>query len=145
MASHKQHKDSNLKMTLWREVAASILPNVNGEVALELIQKCWKSLRDKFRRTFNGRMLSQKSGAGADDVESVDTAWPYFELLLFLRDTMVTRPSGRPTQPLARFVLAISRLRPLCFADRRADACPPDEVASLQCPNGSPYSPYRFS
>ncbi|KAH7966733.1 hypothetical protein HPB49_019016 [Dermacentor silvarum] len=46
--------------------------------------------------------------------------------------------SCRPTQPLARFVLAISRLRPLCFADRRvdADACPPDEVACLQCPNG---------
>ncbi|KAH7942487.1 hypothetical protein HPB49_024593 [Dermacentor silvarum] len=46
--------------------------------------------------------------------------------------------SCRPTQPLARFVLAISRLRPLCFPDRRvdADACPPDEVACPQCPNG---------
>ncbi|XP_049516382.1 uncharacterized protein LOC125942261 [Dermacentor silvarum] len=63
-------------------------------VALELIQKRWKSLRDKFRRIFNGRILSQKSGAGADDVESVDTAWPYFQLLLFLRDTMVTRPTS---------------------------------------------------
>ncbi|KAH7966780.1 hypothetical protein HPB49_019486 [Dermacentor silvarum] len=50
---------------------------------------------------------------------------------------MVCR-GGFVSEPLARFVLAISRLRPLCFADRRvdADACPPDEVACLQCPNG---------
>ncbi|KAH7959521.1 hypothetical protein HPB49_011593 [Dermacentor silvarum] len=55
--------------------------------------------------------------------------------------------SCRPTHPLARFVLAASRLRLLCFADRRADAdtCPPDKVACLQCPNGSPCLPYRFS
>nr|XP_050028017.2 uncharacterized protein LOC126523448 [Dermacentor andersoni] len=39
-------------------------------------------------------MKSQKRGAGAEDVESVDTARPFFELLLFLKDTMVTRPTS---------------------------------------------------
>ncbi|XP_054921362.1 uncharacterized protein [Dermacentor andersoni] len=94
MASHKQHKDRNLKAALWTEVTAAVLPDINIQVGLELVQKRWKSLRDKFRRIFNGRIKTQRSGAGADDVESVDTAWPYFELLLFLKDTMVTRPTS---------------------------------------------------
>ncbi|XP_075539863.1 uncharacterized protein LOC142574723 [Dermacentor variabilis] len=94
MASHKQHKDRNLKAALWNEVTASVLPDINIQVGLDLVQKRWKSLRDKFRRIFNGRIKTQKSGAGADDVESVDTAWPYFELLLLLKDTMVTRPTS---------------------------------------------------
>ncbi|KAH7966016.1 hypothetical protein HPB49_012940 [Dermacentor silvarum] len=59
-------------------------------VAPELVQKRWKSLRDTFRRYFSGHMQSQTSGS--DDVQSVDTDWPLFELFLFLNDRMVTRP-----------------------------------------------------
>ncbi|KAH7967092.1 hypothetical protein HPB49_022582 [Dermacentor silvarum] len=81
-----------MKTAVWREVAASVLPNINGELAPELVKKRWKSLRDTFRRYFSGHMQSQTSGA--DDVQSVDTDWPLVELFLFLNDRMVTRPTS---------------------------------------------------
>ncbi|KAH8030966.1 hypothetical protein HPB51_012434 [Rhipicephalus microplus] len=90
MASHQQHKDKIVKVAMWREVAAAVLPNVNiGDVA-ELVQKCWKSLRDKFRRLFVANKKA-KSGAGLDDVECITITWPYFQLRYFLKDTMQTR------------------------------------------------------
>ncbi|KAH7957368.1 hypothetical protein HPB52_018148 [Rhipicephalus sanguineus] len=92
MASHKQHKDRNVKTALWSEVAAAVLPNVDNKVAVEMAQKRWKSLRDKFRRLLTAVLQARKSGAGRDDVDSVDTSWPYYELLMFLKDTMLTRP-----------------------------------------------------
>ncbi|KAL1483727.1 hypothetical protein MTO96_033001 [Rhipicephalus appendiculatus] len=70
MASHRQHKDKNVKAALWWEVAAAVLPGVNVDGATELVQKRWKSLRDKFRRLFVAYKKSRKSGAGLDDVES---------------------------------------------------------------------------
>ncbi|KAL1482627.1 hypothetical protein MTO96_033675 [Rhipicephalus appendiculatus] len=94
MASHKQHKDRDVKAVLWSEVAVAVLPNVDHKVAVDMVQKRWKSLRDKFRRLINNVLQARKSGAGRDDVDSVDTSWPYFELLMFLKDTMVSRPTS---------------------------------------------------
>ncbi|KAL3186464.1 hypothetical protein MRX96_027507 [Rhipicephalus microplus] len=88
MASHRQHKNKIVKAAMWREVAAAVLPNVNIDDAAELVQKRWKSLRDKFWRLF----VSKKSGAGLDDVECI--TWPYFQLLYFLKDTMETRATS---------------------------------------------------
>lgn len=55
------------------------------------LQKRWKSLRDKFRRLLKGLQEEKKSGAGADDVQD-DVVWPFFEQMMFLRDTMEYRP-----------------------------------------------------
>ncbi|XP_075738421.1 uncharacterized protein LOC142784507 [Rhipicephalus microplus] len=90
MASHRQHKDKIVKAAMWREVAAAVLPNVNIDDAAELVQKRWKSLRDKFRRLFVANKKA-KSGAGLDDGECITITWPYFQLLCFLKDTMQTR------------------------------------------------------
>ncbi|KAL3245493.1 hypothetical protein MRX96_017952 [Rhipicephalus microplus] len=79
-----------VKAAMWREVAAAMLPNVNIDDAAELVQKRWKSLRDKFRRLFAANKKAN-SGAGLDDGECITITWPYFQLLYFLKDTMKTR------------------------------------------------------
>ncbi|KAH8037966.1 hypothetical protein MRX96_045270 [Rhipicephalus microplus] len=89
MASHWQHKDKIVKAAMWREVAAPVLPNVNIDDTAELVQKHWKSLRDKFRRLFVANKKA-KSGAGLDDVKCITITWPYFQLLYFRKDTMET-------------------------------------------------------
>ncbi|KAH8033459.1 hypothetical protein HPB51_013133 [Rhipicephalus microplus] len=111
MASHRQHKDKIVKAAMWREVAAAVLPNVNIDDAAELVQKRWKSLRDKFRRLFVANKKA-KSGAGLDDVKCITITWPYLQLLYFLKDTMQTRAPAsqvkagrqppRPDSPTAR-------------------------------------------
>ncbi|KAL3184683.1 hypothetical protein MRX96_006013 [Rhipicephalus microplus] len=93
MASHRQHKDKIVKAAMWREVAAAVLPNVNIDDAAELVQKRWKSLRDKFRRLFVANKKA-KSGAGLDDVKCITITWPYLQLLYFLKDTMQTRATS---------------------------------------------------
>ncbi|XP_077512680.1 uncharacterized protein LOC144123810 [Amblyomma americanum] len=62
--------------------------------SVDLVQKRWKSLRDKFRRLYTARQLGRKSGAGADDIEATDFVWAHYEQLLFLRNTMFTRPTS---------------------------------------------------
>ncbi|XP_075550764.1 uncharacterized protein LOC142584543 [Dermacentor variabilis] len=63
------------------------------------VQKRWKSLRDKFRRCYNDATC-QKSGAGAE--EESECSWPFFELLMFLRDTMETRATSGSFQMLSQ-------------------------------------------
>ncbi|KAH6946311.1 hypothetical protein HPB50_012759 [Hyalomma asiaticum] len=90
LARHKDHRNRHRKAVLWREVADIALPGVRDGVTA--VQKRWKSLRDKFRRLYT-EMSSRKSGAAADE-DDFECTWPYFELLLFLRDTMETRPTS---------------------------------------------------
>nr|XP_054926113.1 uncharacterized protein LOC129384593 [Dermacentor andersoni] len=63
------------------------------------VQERCKSLRDKFRRCYNDAM-SQKSGAGVE--EESECSWPFFELLMFLRDTMETRATSGNFQMLSQ-------------------------------------------
>ncbi|KAH7977920.1 hypothetical protein HPB49_003947 [Dermacentor silvarum] len=78
MASHRQHKDKYVKAALWREVAAAVMPGVG----IEAVEAATGQVAHKNR---------QRSGAGQDDVESGDSTWAFFDLLLFLKDTMQTR------------------------------------------------------
>ncbi|KAH7960154.1 hypothetical protein HPB49_017453 [Dermacentor silvarum] len=88
---HKDHKNRFKKAVLWSEVAAAVLPNVSG--AEVIVQKCWKSLRDKFRKVTKVHKDSQKSGAGADDTEDSlpDNVWLHSDQLRFLKDTVEGR------------------------------------------------------
>nr|XP_054925831.1 uncharacterized protein LOC129384402 [Dermacentor andersoni] len=63
------------------------------------LQKRWKSLRDKFRRVLKTLQEEKKSGAGADDVQD-DVAWPFFDQMMFLRDTMEYRPTSGNVPPV---------------------------------------------
>ncbi|XP_077511414.1 uncharacterized protein LOC144121868 [Amblyomma americanum] len=77
----------------------------NCAESVDLVQKRWKTLRDKFRRLYTARQLGRKSGAGADDFEPTDFVWAHYEQLLFLKDTMVTRPTSgnyrqQPREPV---------------------------------------------
>lgn len=58
-----------------------------------MLQKRWKSLRDRFRRMLTAWKAARKSGAGTEEVEgAIDITWPYFEQMLFLKDSMEGRP-----------------------------------------------------
>ncbi|KAK8764149.1 hypothetical protein V5799_033244 [Amblyomma americanum] len=92
---HKDHKNRLKKNILWAEVAAAVLPNVPN--AENLMQKRWKSLRDKFRRILVANKECQKSGAGAEDAEESvngDVSWAYYDQMMFLRDSVEGRPTS---------------------------------------------------
>ncbi|XP_072145960.1 uncharacterized protein [Dermacentor andersoni] len=96
MARHREHKNKFVKAALWREVAAAVMPvGVGIEEGVELVQKRWKSLRDKFRRLFFAHKDQLRSGASQEDAESLESSWPFFDALLFLKDTMQTRDVGQ--------------------------------------------------
>ncbi|KAH6925509.1 hypothetical protein HPB50_006255 [Hyalomma asiaticum] len=67
------------------------------------IQTRWKSLRDKFRRLCTQLKAAHKSGAGAEDTDEMNVSWPYFEMLLFLKDSI----EGRATSGNMKSVQAI--------------------------------------
>ncbi|XP_049511772.1 transcription factor Adf-1-like [Dermacentor silvarum] len=92
-AKHREHKNRVKKNVLWVEVAAIVLPGVlNAE---NIVQTRWKSLRDKFRRLFVANKKEQKSGAGAEETdEAANVTWPYFEQLMFLKDSIEGRPTS---------------------------------------------------
>lgn len=86
---HKDHKNRFKKRMLWAEVAAAVLPGVTDAEAM--VQKRWKSLRDKFRRLVTAQ-IAQKNGIKTEDQaadgNADDVTWPYYEQLLFLKNSM---------------------------------------------------------
>ncbi|KAL7299575.1 hypothetical protein TKK_0007339 [Trichogramma kaykai] len=64
----------------WNRVA--IILNIDKTV----IQKKWKSIREIFKREYKKVQNSTKSGAGAAD--AYVSADPYYESLLFLKNTL---------------------------------------------------------
>ncbi|KAH7975838.1 hypothetical protein HPB52_006183 [Rhipicephalus sanguineus] len=58
-----------------------------------LIHTRWKSLRDKFRRLCVALKAAHKNEAGAEDTKELDVAWLYFDMMVFLKDSV----EGRPT------------------------------------------------
>lgn len=86
--THRDHKNRFKKHKLWSQVAAALLPRIpNGD---SIVQKRWKSLRDKFRRFLTARQHCQQNGQAADELGEI--TWAYFSQLLFLKETMDLRP-----------------------------------------------------
>ncbi|KAM7289999.1 uncharacterized protein ISCGN_030127 [Ixodes scapularis] len=96
----KDYKDTNKKKLLWVEIAELMLPGDPTDVSLILVQRRWKSLRDRFTRYVAELAKQQKSGAGAEDTIP-DVTLPYFEQMLFLKDTVAHRQtSGNMVVPV---------------------------------------------
>ncbi|XP_077517633.1 uncharacterized protein LOC144128248 [Amblyomma americanum] len=89
----KNYNARNVSEAAWRRVAAAVGATVPD------VKNRWKNLRDTFRGVFKGRIQAKKSGPGADEVEETAT-WIFFERLLFLRDTMRSRPTSGNVEPL---------------------------------------------
>ncbi|XP_049514183.1 uncharacterized protein LOC125941256 [Dermacentor silvarum] len=74
------YKDQRKKMTAWEEVAAECGRDPDGST----VQARWKSLRDTFTKKHRAWKTGAPSGSGADG--SNDIRWPYFKLMIFLKD-----------------------------------------------------------
>lgn len=61
-------------------------------IADKHIQTRWKSLRDKFRRLCVALKAAHKNEAGAEDTKELDVAWLYFDMMVFLKDSVEGRP-----------------------------------------------------
>lgn len=74
------YKDPRKKMTAWKEVLA----DCGRDPAGCSVQTRWKSLRDTFIKKHRAWKTGATRGSGGDDEKS--TRWPYFKLLIFLKD-----------------------------------------------------------
>ncbi|KAL1423701.1 hypothetical protein MTO96_020862 [Rhipicephalus appendiculatus] len=99
-------KNRPKKNALWLEVAAIVLPGAPD--ADKHIQTRWRSLRDKFRRLCVALKAAHKSGAGAEDTGESDVAWPYFESMLFLKDSIEGRPTSGNMESAQELLLQMS-------------------------------------
>lgn len=123
----RDHRNRYKKAMLWNEVAAVVLPGgadagkptsldrstwhvfhcfrskfsvVLFALAVNNVQKRWKYLRDRFRRVFNAKRRSFKSGSAADfddhiyddddenneNIGNDDANWAFYNQLAFLKD-----------------------------------------------------------
>ncbi|CAK1554371.1 unnamed protein product [Leptosia nina] len=65
----------------WKEVAG-LFPDME-EMAL---RKKWKNTRDQFMKEFKKIPVSRSGDAGADQNTSM---WPYFKMMLFIKDDVI--------------------------------------------------------
>ncbi|XP_014247423.1 uncharacterized protein LOC106665490 [Cimex lectularius] len=88
--NHKsEHYHSrDIQRRFWNEVAEE----TNNKV--EELKKKWRGLRDIFRRECK-KAIASKSG----DQEEYIPKWPYYKIMLFLKDTMTTRDSRGSVPP----------------------------------------------
>ncbi|KAL3191500.1 hypothetical protein MRX96_059869 [Rhipicephalus microplus] len=70
LATHKDHKNRQVKDALWKEVGQIMYPGKASKECITALQKRWKFLRDKFRRLFVLAQKKKKSGMGTEDADS---------------------------------------------------------------------------
>ena len=78
---HGQQGTNHYKVLLkkenaWKTIAAALGGNVSGVFTVEMCMKRWKALQEQGK---------QKSGDAADN----SPPWPYYDLLLFLKDFII--------------------------------------------------------
>ncbi|KAH6919762.1 hypothetical protein HPB50_029250 [Hyalomma asiaticum] len=95
-----EFKNKVKKNALWLEVTAAVLPGVTNAG--------WKPLRDKFRRLWTQLKAAHKSGAGAEDTDEINVSWPYFEMLLFLKDSIEGRATSGNMKSTQAILLDLS-------------------------------------
>ncbi|KAL3182585.1 hypothetical protein MRX96_034510 [Rhipicephalus microplus] len=88
LATHKDHKNRQVKDALWKEVGQIMYPGKASKECITALQKRWKFLRDKFRRLF---VLSPEKKRKAAWARKTPTPTPK---LVFLRDTMTFRETS---------------------------------------------------
>ncbi|XP_039297226.1 uncharacterized protein LOC111059543 [Nilaparvata lugens] len=71
----------DVQRRLWNEVAQE------SKIKVEEVKKKWRGIRDIFRREFK-RANAHKSG---DPGEDYIPKWPYYKIMLFLKDTITSR------------------------------------------------------
>jgi hypothetical protein len=74
----RSYRDSRVKENAWKEVARYL------DTSVELAMKKWKSLRDRFVR----ELKKTKHRVSGDSGPPATSSWKYFEVLMFLADTM---------------------------------------------------------
>ncbi|XP_077489656.1 transcription factor Adf-1-like [Amblyomma americanum] len=79
-STRKDFKEQRKRMAAWAEVATEVGcdPEDNN------LQGRWKSLRDTFTKKHRAWKTGAPSGSGAADAQHVK--WPYFHMMMFLKD-----------------------------------------------------------
>ncbi|XP_075440404.1 uncharacterized protein LOC142485084 [Ascaphus truei] len=75
------YHDRFLTKKLWSEI---------GEImscGTDILKTKWKNLRDSFRRELN-KIIHPRSGDAAASVHEYTSSWPYFSMMLFLKEQM---------------------------------------------------------
>nr|CAI5845527.1 unnamed protein product [Callosobruchus analis] len=80
--TNKSYHMRDVQRKLWQEVA------VEMSVKVEDVKNKWRGLRDTFRKEFT-KSKKRKSGDGAESV--VTSKWTYYNMLLFLSETVARR------------------------------------------------------
>ncbi|XP_050311195.1 uncharacterized protein LOC126746843 [Anthonomus grandis grandis] len=78
----KLHSNRNVVDKCWKEIAEEMKEDENK------LRKKWKYIRDQFSVEL-GKFPPPRSGDAANDTPT--SKWPYFKLLLFLKDTVMPR------------------------------------------------------
>ena len=77
ITSHS-YRDIRVKENAWKEVAREL------DISVELAMKKWISLRDRFVR----ELKKTTHRVFGDSGPPTTSSWKYFEILMFLADTM---------------------------------------------------------
>ncbi|CAG9822198.1 unnamed protein product [Phaedon cochleariae] len=82
---HKLHSNRNSVDRYWKEISNEIIEDEAK------VRKKWKYLRDQFSVEL-GKLPVRRSGDAAED--DLQSKWPYFSQLLFLKDIVKPRASS---------------------------------------------------
>lgn len=91
-----EYMDKNKKEDGYK-VLVEILKEINPDANVDIVKKKLNSMRSCFRKEFKKVQESKSSGTGSENVYT-PTLW-YFDLLMFLKDQEMPRPSVGTDDP----------------------------------------------